>query len=84
VRSSLRTKKMRKSPYSVEAMFPKILLYLKFYKIRSVDIFIKMKLRAHIFFLFKELKLYGIRIFRIFEMYGVPHNGVKARKIQRK
>jgi ribosomal protein S11 len=78
------SKKQKASPYAVEAIVKKLLLYLRLYNIKNLQIILKLKVSSHVFFLIKELNFYGFTISNIFEKKSIPHNGVRSRKAPRK
>jgi ribosomal protein S11 len=80
----LKSKKQRRSPYVIEPIFLKVYEFLKLYKIKFVDLVLKMRINSHIHFLLKELNFSGIVVFKIFESYCLPHNGMRGRKTPRK
>jgi ribosomal protein S11 len=78
------SKKKKISPYAVEYIAKKLLFYLKFYKIKALEIILKLRISAPVFFLLKELQYYGFSVSKIVERYSLPHNGVRERKAPRK
>jgi ribosomal protein S11 len=78
------SKRQKSSPYAVESIVKKLLFYLRLYKIKSLQIILKLKVSSHVFFLIKELNFYGFTISSIFEKKCLPHNGVRSRKLPRK
>ena len=77
-------KREKMSPYALEKMFKRVLLYLKLYNIQVIKLYLKLKIGAHVYFLIKELNYYGFSVSHIFEKNRLPHNGSKARKRPRK
>lgn len=82
--SNFFSKKKKISPYIVETIFRKLLIYLKFYKIKKLEIFLRLRISTHIYFLIRELTQYGFFISKIVVKRLLPHNGVRARKSPRK
>jgi len=78
------SKKQKTSPYAVEAIVKKLLLYLRLYNIKSLQIILRLRVSSHVYFLIKELNFYGFTISNILERKRLPHNGVRSRKAPRK
>jgi ribosomal protein S11 len=78
------SKKQKSSPYAVEAIVKKLLLHLRLYNIKSLQIILRLKVSSHVYFLIKELNFYGFTVSNILERKCLPHNGVRSRKAPRK
>lgn len=84
VANSSFSKRQKLSPYAMESIFKLILVKLRLYRIRGVELFIKMRANAPVFFLVRELRQCGFRVIRIIMKRRPPHNGVRKRKKARK
>lgn len=78
------TKKFRRSIYVLEPLFLKLLDPLKYHRVASLEIMLRMRVNAHVFAFIKECHSHGFKILRILERYNLPHNGVRSRKRPRK
>jgi ribosomal protein S11 len=78
------SKKKKRSPHAVEAICRQLVAYLRFHKIKILELVLKLRVSAHVYTLLKELKFYGFIVSKIIERYRLPHNGVRKRRKPRK
>lgn len=78
------TKKFRRSPFVMEPLFAKILVYLRHHDISFLDVILRLRVGAPVFAFIKECQTNGLEIHRIVARNRLPHNGVRSRKAPRK
>ena len=63
----------------MKKMYP----YFSFHKIKFVNVILKNRVNASVYYLVKELRYYGLSIISFRERKGVAHNGTRPRKLRR-
>jgi ribosomal protein S11 len=76
-------KRRKRIPIAVEKIMVFIYFYIKLYKITSLHIVLKMRLKGHARNLFKRLNYYNINVLTIKSKRKIAHNGVRGRKLRR-
>lgn len=79
----LNLKRKKRAPYAIEAIAKTLNPYFKSYNIRRVYIILKMRIRAHLYILLRELAFYGIEVVGIKSRRKVSFTAVKGKKIRR-
>ena len=83
VRRIGRNKKRKIAPHAVEIMTKSLKKYFIFYRIKEINLYIKLNKCAHLYILLKELRYLFIKVRSIIDIRRVPHNGMRGRKIRR-
>lgn len=78
------TKKFRRSPFVMEPLFAKVLVYLRHHDIAFLDVVLRLRVGAPVFAFIKECHTNGLQIHRIIARNRLPHNGVRSKKAPRK
>lgn len=67
------SKKRKLSHYSIEPVFKVLLDYLREHKILYLELFLKLRISAHVFSLVRELNFYGFSVSKVVEINKIPH-----------
>jgi ribosomal protein S11 len=78
------SKRKKISPYAMEKLGARLVLFLALYKIKALNILVYTKPTAAFFTLTQQLTFKHIKIRRIQEKIHIPHNGIRQRKVRRK
>ena len=77
-------KRRRLSVFAMIDIVHKLVPFLFFFNISHVILVCRIKVRFVFFTFYKQLRLYGLKIYGTIREFKNPHNGVKKRKRQRK
>jgi len=76
-------KKSKKSPQAIENIVNALIPYIELYKIRNLNIILKVRFSSHVILLVKELHDRGYNIIQFMTRLKVGHNGMRGRKLRR-
>jgi ribosomal protein S11 len=72
------------SPYAIEGVFNKLVIFIKLYNLKKFDVIIKVLSPGHLYSLLKEMKKHNLIVIALLNRLPLPHNGVRGQKIPRK
>jgi len=76
--------RQKRSPYAMEKICSRLMIFIRLYKIRHLQIYLKTRPTSAFFMLMRQLSLHQIRVVKILERICAPHNGIRAKKARRK
>jgi ribosomal protein S11 len=79
-----RLKKRKASPYALERIVSKLNYHFRFFRIKSLKVFIKMRLNNFSHHLLRYLEPCGIQVVSFKRSICVPHNGMRGPRLPRK
>jgi ribosomal protein S11 len=76
-------KRRKRIAQAVETIMLHIYKFIQLYKIVNLHLFLKMRVKSHVYTLIKVLTNYKLNIKKIILKRKIAHNGVKGRNIRR-